>query len=95
MESISLPSNYFSQSEVSRCTNSNCIFIPQIYLFNKDGTDYIHYKCKNGHEDDISLENYLLKSKNKQLDSVLCDYHKNNKNHFSFNQNENKKESIC
>ena len=35
----------------------------QIYLFNKDGIDYIHYKCKKGYEDDISLENYLLKSK--------------------------------
>ena len=36
---------------------------PKYILFNKDGTDYIHYKCKKGHEDDISLENYLLKSK--------------------------------
>ena len=34
---------------------------PKYILFNKDGTDYIHYKCKKGHEDDISLENYLLK----------------------------------
>ena len=75
--SISSKSNYFSQNIISRCPNSNCIFIPQIYLFNKEGIDYIHYKCKNGHEDDISLEKYLLKSKNKQLDSVLCDYHKN------------------
>ena len=78
--SISSKSNFFSENIISRCPNSNCIFIPQIYLFNKEGIDYIHYKCKNGHEDDISLENYLLKSKNKQLDSVLCDYHKNNKN---------------
>ena len=78
--SISSKSNFFSKNIISRCPNSNCIFIPKIYLFNKEGIDYIHYKCKNGHEDDISLENYLIKSKNKQLDSVLCDYHKNNKN---------------
>ncbi len=78
--SISSKSNYFSKNIISRCPNSNCIFIPHIYLFNKEGIDYIHYKCKNGHEDDISLENYLIKSKNKQLDSVLCDYHNNHKN---------------
>ncbi len=69
--------DFIKQNIISGCPYLNCIFIPQIYLFNKDGIDYIHYKCRNGHENDISLENYLKKSKNKQLDSVLCDYHKN------------------
>ena len=44
--SISSKSNFFSENIISRCPNSNCIFIPQIYLFNKEGIDYIHYKCK-------------------------------------------------
>ena len=56
---------------ISRCPESNCFLIPEINLIYKNEKDYIQYKCKKGHNGEILLNDYLIKSKSKQLDSIL------------------------
>ena len=70
----------FDDTIIFRCPESNCFLIPEINLIYKNGKDYIQYKCKKGHNGEILLNDYLIKSKSKQLDSILCNYNNDNNN---------------
>jgi len=77
---VSSKSSNFHNIIISRCPESNCFLIPEINLIYKNGKDYIKYKCKKGHNGEILLNDYLIKSKSKQLDSILCNYNNDNNN---------------
>ena len=76
-------SNFDDTIIISRCPESNCFLIPEINIISKDGKDYIKYKCNKGHNGEIILNDYLINSKNKQLNSILCNY-TNNHNHYNY-----------
>ena len=83
--SISSRSSKFHDAIISRCPESNCFLIPEINIISKDGKDYIKYKCNKGHNGEIILNDYLINTKNKQLNSILCNYtinHNNNNNNY-------------
>ena len=79
-------SNFDDTIIISRCPESNCFLIPEKNIILKDGKDYIKYKCNKGHNGEIILNDYLINSKNKQLNSILCNYtnnHNNNNNNYA------------
>ncbi len=78
--SISSRSSKSHDTIISRCRKSNCFLILKINIILKDGKDYIKYKCNKGHNGEIILNDYLIKSKNKQLNSILCNYTNNHNN---------------
>ena len=78
MKSFSTKSYNFHNIIISRCPESNCFLIPEINLIYKNEKDYIQYKCKKGHNGEILLNDYLIKSKSKQLDSIFCNYNNDN-----------------
>ncbi len=80
---ISSKSSNFHDIIISRCPESNCFLIPEINIISKDGIDYVNYKCKKGHNGEIILNDYLIKSKNKQLNSILCNYTNNHNNNYA------------
>ena len=81
--SISSISSNFQQTIISRCLNLNCLLIPQINLIHNNGKDEINYKCRNGHNGQISLNDFLINSKNKQLNGILCNYIKKNHKNYA------------
>ena len=41
----------------------------------------LKYKCNKGHNGEIILNDYLIKSKGKHLNSIICNYTNNNNNY--------------
>ena len=83
---ISSRSSNFNDTIISRCPGSNCFIIPEINIISKEEKDYIKYKCNKGHNGEIILNDYLINTKNKQLNSILCNYtnnHNNNNNNYA------------
>ena len=67
MQSYSFSSKSFDlyNTIISLCPESNCILIHENNIIYKNEKNYIQNKFKKGHNDEILLNDYLIKSKSK------------------------------